>query len=126
MSKNDVWYGYLEAGEKSSPVVRDMSLETKSTGTVYLYNHTRGGILEYSREIVEPKLRELNSEDIPLNELRSAFRAARKAFLAGETTKKRGEETPASSTSVSKELDTVDDDFSFDLVEDLEEEQLEA
>lgn len=111
MSKNDVWYGYLTAGDKSSPVVRDMSLETKGQKTIYLYNHKRAGFLEYSREIVEPKLRELTSEDIPLRELESAFRAARKAFLAGKTINKWEKGPPASSTRVSKEIETVSEDF---------------
>ena len=62
MSKNEVWYGYLEAGNKSSPVVRDLSLETKSRKTVYLYNHARGCFLEYALEVVEPKLRELTAD----------------------------------------------------------------
>jgi hypothetical protein len=126
MSKNDIWYGYLKAGEKSSPVVRDMSLETKSRGTIYLYNHKRGAILEYSREIVEPKLRELKPEDIPLDELMSAFRAARKPFLAGRTIKKWEKETPAISTSVSSEPDELDDDIPIDLIEEFEKDEMEV
>ena len=107
MSRNDVWYGYLMAGEKSSPVVRDMSLKTKSQKTIYLYNHSRGGFLEYSIEIVEPKLRELTPEDISVKELRSAFRTARKAFLTGNKIKKRETETPTHSTPVSKKIEEV-------------------
>ena len=80
MGKDNIWYGFLQAGEKSSPVVRDAALETKSLKTVYLFNYTRGEFLEYSREIVEPKLRELNSDDVSLAELKRAFKAARKAF----------------------------------------------
>ena len=123
MSKNDVWYGYLIAGEKSSPVVRDMSLETKSQKTIYLYNHNRGVILEYSREIVEPKLRELTSVDIPLKELMVAFRAVRKAFLTGKKIKISEMAAPTSSTLVSKKMETVDD-ILIDLSEDDEEENI--
>ena len=126
MSKNDVWYGYLKAGEKSSPVVRDMSLETKSQKTIYLYNHTRGCFLEYSREISEPKLRELTSEDIPLKELRSAFRTARKAFLTGKTISKLEKEASASNTPVSQKPGTVGDDFLIDLSEDSEEDEVKV
>lgn len=54
-----LWYGYLEAGNSSSPVIRDQQLETGNAKTVYLFNLARGRILEYQREIVEPKLREL-------------------------------------------------------------------
>ena len=55
--KKNLWYGYLEAGANSSPVIRDDGLNTGNPKTVYLFNLARGCILEYSREIVEPKLR---------------------------------------------------------------------
>ena len=83
MGNGNIWYGFLQAGEKSSPVVRDPALETKSPKTVYLFNYMRGEFLEYSREIVEPKLRELNSDDVFVAELKRAFKAARKSFSPG-------------------------------------------
>ncbi|MCB1857589.1 MAG: hypothetical protein KDI63_04925 [Gammaproteobacteria bacterium] len=126
MSKNEVWYGYLEAGNKSSPVVRDLSLETKSRKTVYLYNHARGCFLEYALEIVEPKLRELTADDIPLKDLRSAFRAARKTFLGGRVIKKWEKETAVSSPPASSEPEPAEDDYSIDLMEDFEEDELEV
>lgn len=126
MSKNDIWYGYLKAGEKSSPVVRDMSLETNSKSTVYLYNHKKGAILEYAREIVEPKLCELNSEDTPLDEIRSAFNAARKAFLSGRIVRKWEKDTPADSTPVSSKSDTEDDKISIDLDDEFDADDLDA
>src|SRR3569623_949320 len=52
-------YGYLEAGNKSTAVVLDRTLNTGNPETLYLFNLARGEILEYSRKIVEPKLREL-------------------------------------------------------------------
>jgi len=58
-SKETIWYGYLNAGERSSPVLRDESLDTGNKKTLYLFNLIRGEILEYAREIVEKKLREL-------------------------------------------------------------------
>lgn len=82
MSKSDTWFGYLQAGEHSSPVVRDFSLESKNPKTIYLFNYVRGKILEYSQEVVEPKLRDLQPEDAPLTELKKAFKAARRAFVA--------------------------------------------
>lgn len=129
MSKNDIWYGYLQAGEKSSPVVRDISLETNSKRTIYLYNHNKGVILEYALEIVESKLRELNSEDTPLDEIRRAFKAARKAFLAGRSIKKWEKESPVATTSVPKkadEVDEVDDDILIDFNEEFEVDEIEA
>ena len=130
MSKNDIWYGYLQAGEKSSPVVRDDSIESKSRSTVYLYNHKRDAILEYSREIVEARLRELNPEEVPLEELKSAFKAARKTFMAGRTVRKWEKESPAAATPVNieseVESDSEDDDLSIDLMDEFEEDELEV
>lgn len=79
--KAQFWFGYLEAGERSSPVVRDGALDTAKTSTIYLYNHAKGKILEYQRDIVELKLRELNtSESEIINELEAAYLQAREGF----------------------------------------------
>ena len=81
MSDNNLWYGYLDAGEKSSPVLMDPRLNTADPGTVYLFNLKRGEIIEYKRAIVDAKLRELKADEQEVaNELRSAFRKARNGF----------------------------------------------
>lgn len=83
VNKNEVWYGYLEAGEKSSPVVLDPTLNTANPKTVYLFNLARGEILEYRREIVEPKLRELTPEEgNGLDALKQGYAQARRGFTA--------------------------------------------
>ena len=80
-TKNSLWYGYLEAGDRSSAVIRDERLETGSAKTMFLFNLERGEILEYSREIVEPKLRELNSGEAKLiKKLDAAYVEARRNF----------------------------------------------
>jgi hypothetical protein len=82
MSDNNLWYGYLEAGSKSSPVLMDRRLNTGDSNTLYLFNLNRGEILEYKREIIEPKLRELSAEEQKLcGELKSAFGKARAGFI---------------------------------------------
>jgi hypothetical protein len=63
MSEKRLWCGYLEAGDKSTPVLLDSALDTGDPKTVYLFNHVRGRILEYRRSIVEPKLRELKGKE---------------------------------------------------------------
>jgi hypothetical protein len=79
--KNPLWYGYLEAGNRSSPVIRDERLDTGSTKTVFLFNLARREILEYSRDVVEPKLRELkSSETKTIKELDEAYPEARRNF----------------------------------------------
>ena len=81
MSKRDTWFGYLQAGEHSSAVVRDSSLETKNPKTIYLFNHVRGKFLEYSLEVVAPKLRDMQPDDVSLTELKKAYKAARREFV---------------------------------------------
>jgi hypothetical protein len=82
MSENiDIWYGYLEAGEKSSPVLIDSKLDTGNSKTFYMYNHNSQRIIEYKREIAEPKLRTLKEpEKTLLKELVEGYETARKEF----------------------------------------------
>jgi hypothetical protein len=81
MSDTAVWYGYLEAGDKSTPVLRDRRLSTGNPKTIYLYNLKRSAIVAYSREIVEPKLRELKEEERGVtHELARGYAETRKAF----------------------------------------------
>jgi len=63
MKKRKFWYGFLEAGSKSSPVVIDRNMETGDKNTVFIYNHNKGEILKYVRELAEPKLRELTAQE---------------------------------------------------------------
>lgn len=81
MSDKHYWYGYLEAGEKSSHVLQDFRLNTGNAGTLYLYNLKRNEILEYKREIITPKLRPLGKQEQKLNEqLVSAYLEVRRTF----------------------------------------------
>ncbi|MGB5539223.1 MAG: hypothetical protein WBO37_03955 [Gammaproteobacteria bacterium] len=80
-SKASLWYGYLNAGARSSPVLRDARLDTGNPKTLYLFNLVRGEILEYAREIVEPKLRELKpAESGFVADLDSRYKKARRNF----------------------------------------------
>jgi len=63
MAKQKLWYGYLEAGKKSSPVIIDHNMDTGEPNTVFVYNHNKKEILKYVRDLVEPKLRELNDKE---------------------------------------------------------------
>lgn len=79
--KGPLWYGYLEAGDKSTPVIRDERLDTGNSKTLFLFNLARGQILEYTREIVEPKLRELKpSEAKHIDALNAGYGDARRAL----------------------------------------------
>ena len=79
--KTSRWYGYLNAGTRSSPVLRDARLDTGNSKTLYLFNLVRGEILEYAREIVEKKLRELKpAESGFIAELDAGYKKARRSF----------------------------------------------
>ena len=128
MSKSDTWFGYLNAGEHSSPVVRDSGLESKNPKTIYLFNYARGKILEYSLEVVEPKLRDLQPDDISLPELKKAYKAAHRAFLADQPpvrrvttptgrTKPAVADTETETPDVQKEA--IDDSYVDDDIDDV-------
>ena len=79
--KASFWYGYLNAGTRSSPVLRDTRLDTGNTKTLYLFNLVRGEILEYAREVVEKKLRELKpAESGFVADLDAGYKKARRNF----------------------------------------------
>ena len=119
MNAKNVWYGVLDAGEKTSPVVRDATLDA-SQGKVWLYNHVRNQFIEYARAIVEPKLRELTSEDIPQIELDEAYNAARQAFLSSRNITTWSDTKPvAPRVKNQDEEDELDIDISDD--DDMEE-----
>ena len=85
-----VWFGFLQAGGKSSPVVRDSSLDTGKPSSIYLFNLNRGAILEYQLAVVEGKLRELTEDEADLLEpLREAFQAVRASFTPRRSRRQR-------------------------------------
>jgi hypothetical protein len=81
MSKQKLWYGFLEAGKKSSPVIIDHSMNTGEKNSVFIYNHNRQEILKYVRELAEPKLRELTAKEKELEaSLKKGFAESLKTF----------------------------------------------
>ena len=106
-SKESVWYGYLKAGSRSSPVLRDESLDTRNPNSFYMFNLERGVILEYSREVVEKKLRELKPDESGfIKELDAGYKKARSKFKDRSATirsvTKRGAAKSAEKTKDSK------------------------
>ena len=109
-----VWYGFLQAGDRSSPVIRDDRLDTGNHKTMYLFNLNRNSILEYSREVVEPKLRDLKpDESVTVAELDAAYKKARRTFKdrgAGiRSILNRSSSTPASNEAVYNDIPVEDD-----------------
>lgn len=69
------------AGERSSPVLQDERLDTGNPKTFYMFNLKRGEILEYAREVVERKLRELKPDESSfIAELDAGYKKARRNF----------------------------------------------
>jgi hypothetical protein len=109
-----VWYGFLQAGDRSSPVIRDDRLDTGNRKTMYLFNLNRNLILEYSREVVEPKLRDLKpDESVTVSELDAAYKKARRNFKdrgAGiRNILNRSSSTPASNEDVYADIPVEED-----------------
>lgn len=81
MSNKILQFKFLDAGAKSSAVVYDPGLSTGNDNTLYLYHQLRDEIIEYKRDIVEAKLRELDEgEQAVLASLEKAFNKARSRF----------------------------------------------
>lgn len=124
MSKKNYWHGYLEAGAKSSPVLRDLTLETGNESTLYLFLLKRNKILEFQISIVEPKLRELTEGEASLvSALNSGYNKAKKEFTPrGSLRMKQVEITPQPSTTAETEFDDIDvADLDVDMdIDDLE------
>ncbi|MBI3772015.1 MAG: hypothetical protein HY272_04895 [Gammaproteobacteria bacterium] len=68
MSTDRFWFGFLEAGDRSAAVLRDDKISTGNPDTFYLFNLSRGEIIEYKRSVVEPKLRTLKNNEKALEE----------------------------------------------------------
>lgn len=116
--KKKMWFGFLEAGTKGSPVVRDATLETGDPKTVYLFNFMKGRILEYRRDIVEVKLRELATEELAMiPELRKAYKIVRESFQPRPAKPKQAvyRAKPAPKEDDFPEFDAGDDDDAFEL-----------
>jgi hypothetical protein len=128
---NNLWFGYLEAGDKSSPVVIDPMLDTGNPKTVYMYNLNANKITEYKREIAEPKLRALNDKETGLTQdLQQGYAVASKEFtprnhrlnLAPAAAGAAVSARPASRQriEIDDSLDDLDMDDDLDMEEDLD------
>ena len=117
MSTKDIWYGMLEAGEKTSPVVRDKTIDA-GQNKVYLYNYVRKQFVEYALPIVEPKLRELTEEDISQKELEKSFKAARKVFSSTHKVAIVADTKPVTPEVKDNEIDSSEGDDIDEFIDD--------
>jgi hypothetical protein len=109
--QSTLWFGYLEAGKKGSFVVRDAALDTGTSKTIYLFNRTKQKILEYRRDIVESKLRELTEDEaVEVERLREEFESARSGFTPRVARRPATPPPPARKRRSDEEPDLSEDD----------------
>ncbi len=122
MGNNKLQHMYLEAGAKSSPVVLDTTLSTSNDQTLYLYHLQRNQIIEYRRDIVEAKLRELTAEEAKqAGNLQQAYQQVRAEFTPRGSTEAIPEHAPPpkAKRSPALEVDDVEDaDDDYALLDD--------
>lgn len=112
--KSGLWYGYLDAGDKSTAVLRDDRMDTGNRKTMFLFNLARGTLVEYTREIVEPKLRELKPTETKLaEELDAAYAEARRVIKA----QTRALNIPEKAAPPRKDADTRNNEVDFDFTD---------
>ena len=126
MSDKNLWFGYLKAGDKSSLVVRDQRVDPGKKQTLYLYNHLRGEMVEYRREIIEDKLRDAKPDEYDAAELRKAYLKALKRakpntyqILFAPGSRAPSKKAPVPSPKESDEGD-IDTDIETDIDGDIE------
>lgn len=122
MNKKSLWFGYLNAGSKSSAIIKDASISTGNHKTLYLYNHARDSILEYQREIVEPKLRELKDGEADVKEMKKAYKKAQADFTpkGGRTTRAAEQAPPPPKAEPKPEPETEEPELDVELEEDFD------
>jgi len=119
-----VWYGKLKVGAKTTPVVFDPQITPSIKGCIYLYNADRDDIVQYTWDIVQKLLMDLDKteKNTLKKSLDAKWKAARKKFTKGRVvalTSGKSEPRQASIPVESDERrwDAADDD-TFEL-EDL-------
>ena len=121
MSDTQLQFKFLDAGAKSSAVVFDPNLDTCNEQTLYLYHQQRDQIIEYQRDIVEAKLRDLSTEEAKTNpSLQQAYETTRATFTPrGTAVQEIPEHAPQPKVSplqvdVSESVDFGDDEIEID------------
>lgn len=118
-----VWYGKLKVGSKTTPVIFDPQITPSIKGCIYLYNADRDDIVQYTWDIVQKILVDLDkSEKNTLKKsLDAKWKAARRKFTKGRVVAlTSGKSEPRQSIPVESDerrWDAADDD-TFEL-EDL-------
>jgi len=112
MDKASHWLGFLEIGDKSTAVIRAPELRTGKPDTIYLFNLKRNEIIEYKRDIVEAKLRELSKAEAEISkELKKAFNKATKEFTPRTKARAIPDKAPSKQAMIKKQKEETFVDF---------------
>lgn len=129
MKDNNLWVGYLTLANKKVLVASDDRVDTGNRKTIFLYNQERKEIVEYSREIIQDKLKDAPAGDYSDKEIATAYQQAlRKAKpnlyrvvftpnAGGSAIPKEKKSKVAASTDAAM-TDDVEIDDSFEMEED--------
>lgn len=81
MKDKHLWVGYLTLSNKKVLVASDARVDSANSKNMLLYNQERDEIVEYSREIIQPKLKAAPEADYDAGTMAAAFqKALRKKF----------------------------------------------
>lgn len=118
-----VWYGKLKVDSKATPVIFDPQITPSIKGCIYLYNAERDAIVQYTWDIVQRLLVDVDKteKNALKKSLDAKWKAARKKFTKGKlyqfTSGPKESLPPVPVESDERRWDAADDD-SFEL-EDL-------
>lgn len=77
MKNKHLWVGYLTMPNNGKTLVAsDARVETGKSKTVFLYNQERDKIVEYSRDIIEPKLQNAPAAEYDSKKIAAAYKKA--------------------------------------------------
>jgi hypothetical protein len=115
-----VWYGKLKVDSRETPVVYDPQIVPSIKGCIYLYNSERDAVVQYTWNIVQGLLVDLDkAEKVTIKKsIDAKWKVARKKFTKGQVyalTSQQEESKPAPlPQSAAGRWDSTDDD-SFEL-----------
>ena len=82
MKNKHLWVGYLTLPDKKKTLVAsDERVETGKPKTIFLYNLERDQIVEYGREIIQPKLKNAPEADYDVAKMTTSYKKALKRKL---------------------------------------------
>lgn len=119
-----VWYGKLKIGAKTTLVVFDPQITPSIKGCIYLYNADRDAIVQYTWDIVQRLLADLDKteKNTLKKSLDAKWKIARKKFTKGRvyslTSGGKSEPRPSVPAETDERRWDAADDDSFEL-EDL-------